>query len=115
GVDRHGDEAGDEPPHGPAPARRSHRPRHLPRDHARAPRWARRSQVPSLPAAPEDGRRRLARAEDGARVLRVRAELNHAQPNPADRRPEAPVEPVPADRGPEARADLMQTLTAAAG
>ncbi len=54
--------------HGPAHARRLHWPRCLPRHHARAARRSGRPQVSSLPAAHQNGRRRLARPQRAAAV-----------------------------------------------
>jgi 3-hydroxybutyryl-CoA dehydrogenase len=58
-------------PMGPARTRRFYRARHVPRDHAGAPRGARRQQVPALPAVGQICRSRLARPQNEPRVLRL--------------------------------------------
>ena len=60
-----------QPPDGPAGAGRLHRPRYLPRHHARALRRARGLQVPALSAAGQIRRGRLDRAQVGPRLLRL--------------------------------------------
>ena len=62
-----------QPPDGAARAGRLHRARHLPRDHPRAHRRHRRSEVPARAAAGEVRRGRLARAQERPRVLRLLA------------------------------------------
>jgi 3-hydroxybutyryl-CoA dehydrogenase len=73
GRDRLGDEARDEPSDGTARARRLHRPRRLPRDHERAARRSRRSEVPAVSTTASDGRCRTSRAQVGQRFLHVLA------------------------------------------
>ena len=77
-VDRRRDEARHEPPDGTAHARRLHRPRCLPGHPARARRRIRRSEIPAVSAAREDGRRRMARPKERPRFLRLSASLNQA-------------------------------------
>ena len=72
-------------PMGPAAARRLHRPRHLPVDHAGALRGAGGQQVPSVPAAGEVRRGRLARSQDPARLLRLSRREARSDPLSATR------------------------------
>jgi 3-hydroxybutyryl-CoA dehydrogenase len=69
--DRHGDEAGCQPPDGAARAGRLHRLGHVPLDHAGALRGLVRQQVPALSAAGEVCRGRLVRPQDQPRLLRL--------------------------------------------
>ena len=72
GRHRYRHEAGNEPPDGPAGARRFHRPRCVPRDPGRAARGFRGSEIQTVPASPPQGRRRGARTQVGPRLSRVR-------------------------------------------
>ena len=56
-------------PDGPARTRRFHRPGHLRAHPRRPPRGFRRLEIPRLPAAAKNGRRRLARTQERAWVL----------------------------------------------
>ena len=69
GCNRYGHEARDEPPDGPADARRFHRPRRLPGDPGGPPRRSGRSEVPAVPAPAADGCRRSSRPEVGPGLL----------------------------------------------
>ena len=73
--DRRGDEAGHEPPDGAAGAGRPDRARRLPRHPATCSTELRRSQVPAVPAAGQDGRRRASGPQDrdGASTTTVSA------------------------------------------
>ena len=70
---RRGYEARDESSDGTAGPRRPDRPRRLPRHPAGAAGGVRRSQVPPLPAAGQDGRRRPPGPQVGPGLLRVRS------------------------------------------
>ncbi len=72
-------QAGHGASHGAADAGGFHRARCLPRHHARAARGARRSQVPSVPAADQDGRCGLAGAEERPGLLSVLAEAEEVR------------------------------------
>ena len=69
--DRHRHAARRAPSDGAARARRLHRPRHLPVGDAGAARRPRGLEVPSVSAAGEIRRGRLARPQDAARLLRL--------------------------------------------
>ncbi len=71
GGHRHGDEARRQPSHGPAGARRLHRPRHRAVDHERALRGPGGLEVPPLSAAGEIRRGRLAGPQGRPWLLRT--------------------------------------------
>ena len=86
---------GMKPSHGAVDARGLHRSRYLPQHHARVARWFWRSEIPSVPAPREDGRRGLSRQKERKGLLRLFRLTASRPPKEEHDRPDESEPPAP--------------------